>query len=350
MAKGDILIFFYVDDIVLAYRKKSTKLVQDTVRKLQNQFKMTGGSELQWFLGIEVIRNRMNHLIWLSQSSYIEKIANLSESQPPNAIPMGVGGLNPYAGTATLKDIRKYQRKIGSLMYAAVVTRPDIAFATSKLSQFLTNPGPEHQKAADQVLRYLERTRYLALQLGGGDNYILFSDASFADNKDRKSSQGYIIQLFGGTVGWRANKQATVTTSTTEAELLALSQASREGMFMERLLKDLQIHLDDHYIHILCDNKQTIRLVNEDVNQLQTRLRHVDIHNHWLRQEASSGRIRIEYCPTNQMLADGLTKALPRQKFEPFVKQLGLVDVFNLRHPNLDAERYSGINGDDYES
>jgi hypothetical protein len=131
-----------------------------------------------------------------------------------------------------------------------------------------------------------------------------------------------------------------VTTSTTEAELLALSQASREGMFLERLLKDLQIHLDDHHIHILCDNKQTIRLVNEDINRLQTRLRHVDIHNHWLRQEASSGKIRVEYCPTNQMLADGLTKALPRQKFETFVKQLGLVDVSYSRHQIQDDERY----------
>ncbi|KAF7136791.1 hypothetical protein CNMCM5793_006309 [Aspergillus hiratsukae] len=343
MAKGDILIFFYVDDIVLAYRKKSTEIVQQLVKKLQDQFKMTGGTELQWFLGIEIIRDRKDHLIWLSQSSYIEKIANLSESQPSDNVPMAQGGLHPYTGTASLRSIHKYQRKIGSLMYAAVVTRPDIAFATSKLSQYLMNPSPEHHKAADQVLRYLQRTQDLALQLGGGDDYILFSDASFADNQDRKSSQGYIIRLFGGTVGWRANKQATVTTSTTEAELLALSQASREGMFMERLLNDLQICLDNHHIHIFCDNVQTIRLVNEDINRLQTRLRHVDIHNHWLRQEARMGRIRVEHCPTSKMLADGLTKALPRQKFEPFVEQLGLVDVSKWRHENKNDERHQEI-------
>jgi len=105
-----------------------------------------------------------------------------------------------------------------------VITRPDIAFAASRLFRFNTNPGPEHHKAADQVLHYLHNTRRLALQLGGEDDFVVASNASFADNSiDRKSSQAYTIKLFGGLVGWRANKQDTVTTSITEAELLALA-------------------------------------------------------------------------------------------------------------------------------
>ena len=74
------------------------------------------------------------------------------------------------------------------------------------------------------MLRYLEKTRGLALELGGGDDFTTLYDASFSDNSiDRKSSQAYAMKLFGGIIGWRANKQSIVTTATTEAELLALS-------------------------------------------------------------------------------------------------------------------------------
>src|SRR3546814_14195597 len=100
------------------------------------------------------------------------------------------------------------------------------------------------------------------------------------------------MQLFGGTIGWRSNKQSTVTTSTTEAELLALAQAAKESMFISRLIKELGIQLDEQLIRIQCDNQQTIQLVNKDLNKLQTKLRHVDINNHWLRQETQRKRIR----------------------------------------------------------
>ena len=91
------------------------------------------------------------------------------------------------------------------------------------------------------------------------------------------------MMLFGGIIGWRANKQNTVTTSTTEAELLSLSQGAKEGQYIKRLLDELNVGLDDQRIQIQCDNRQTIRLVTEEIARLQTKLRHVDIHNHWLR-------------------------------------------------------------------
>jgi len=91
------------------------------------------------------------------------------------------------------------------------------------------------------------------------------------------------MKLFGGLIAWRANKQDIVTTSTTEAELLALSQAAKESLFVSRLLQELDIQLKDARIRIQCDNQQTIRLVTSEIASLQTRLRHMDIHNHWLR-------------------------------------------------------------------
>jgi hypothetical protein len=325
-----ILIFFYVDDIVVAYRKSYEPMVHSMIGQLKRQYNLEGGNELQWFLGIRILRDRDRKIIWLSQSTYIDKIANLAKSSQPDSTPMSREELLPYENRASYSQINLYQRKIGSLLYAAVTTRPDIAFATSRLSRFLTNPGPKHHAAADRVLLYLKRYKDLGLQFGGTgeDNFTVASDASFADNTiDRKSSQAYAMRLFGSLIGWRANKQDTVTTSTTEAELLALSQAAKEGQYISRLLKELTVELDNHRIEIQCDNVQTIRLVTEEITKLQTKLRHVDVHNHWLRQEVSRGRINVTYTKSQDMIADGLTKVLPTETFLSFQQQMGLVNI-----------------------
>ena len=326
--KDGMVIFFYVDDIVIAFHKSVKQEAQEAIDQLKARYKLTGGNELHWFLGIEVIRDRKKQLIWLVQSSYIDKIAQLAESERNYATPMGKEELMPFEGMATRLEITLYQRKIGSILYTAVMTRPDVAFAVSRLARFLTNPGPKHHTAADRVILYLKGTSHLGLQFGGEDDFRPSSDASFADNTlDRRSSQAYAMKLFGGMIGWRANKQPTVTTSTTEAELLALSQTARESMYVSRLIKELGVTLDDNKIIIECDNTQTIRLVTAEIATLKTNLRHVDIYNHWLRQEVQRGSIAVRYTKSAQMLADGLTKALLNDAFDRFVRQLGLVDI-----------------------
>ncbi|KJZ71678.1 hypothetical protein HIM_08939 [Hirsutella minnesotensis 3608] len=323
-----IIVFFYVDDIVFAYNQKNAAKAKNLEAQLQTRYKLTGGKDLQWFLGIEILRDREQLLIWLSQSSYIEKIGKLASTTRPPMTPMSAIELLPYAGNATNTEVHSYQVKVGSLLYAAVITRPDVSFAVSRLAQFNSNPGPEHHKAADRVLQYLVSTSTLALQLGGGDDFEVASDASYADNSiDRKSSQAYAMKLFGGLIGWRANKQDTVTTSTTEAELLALSQAAKESIFVSRLLEDLAVKLDSSQITIQCDNRQTIRLMTEEIASLKTKLRHVDVHNHWLRQEVQKGTIKVTYRPSTELVADGLTKALQGSKFVEFTRQLGLHNI-----------------------
>ena len=328
LTNGGVLVFFYVDDIVFAYKKQDGATAETLIAQFRSKYNLTGGDQLQWFLGIEVLRDREKRLIWLSQSSYIDKISRLASTLLKSDTPMGLGEQLPYDGKASAHEICSYQKKIGSLLYVAVITRPDIAFATSRLARFNINPSPEHQKAADRALSYLQSTRFLALQLGGADGFEVASDASFADNTlDRKSSQAYAMKLFGGLIGWKANKQNTVTTSTTEAELLALSQTAKESIYVSRLLEELSVRLDSNRIQIQCDNHQTIRLVTDEIAILQTKLRHVDIHNHWLRQEVLNKSIEVVYTPTAKIMADGLTKALQGNKFNAFINQLGLVDI-----------------------
>jgi hypothetical protein len=228
-----------------------------------------------------------------------------------------------------LRTVKSYQEKVGSILYVAINTRPDIARAAAELSKYLTNPSPRHGDAADQVIRYLYATRFLSIEYSAESAEILVvaSDASFADDaEDRKSSQGYVVKLFGGPIAWKAGKQNTVTTSTTEAELLALDLTAKETYALERLFRDVALDLGEP-LRLFCDNQQTIRLVVNENQRITTKLRHVDIQNMWLRQEYRKGRFELAYIPTADMPADGLTKALPRQRFEQFVDHLGLVDA-----------------------
>jgi hypothetical protein len=285
--------------------------------------------------------------VYLCQDSYIEKVANkyhLTNHKAP-ATPLPPDDLETYGLKATPQEIHAYQGKVGSLQFAASVTRPDTAHTASKLAEYLTNPGPQHMAAVDQALAYLYATRFMAIVFGPLESdtagqevfdtllhrvFDPYSDAAFANcTRTRRSAQGYLFKLFGGPIDWQSSKQKTVSTSTTEAELLALSNASKEAIWWHRLFKDLGFD-PGHELEIKCDNKQTIRLLVKDVPILMTKLKHIDILHHWLREQVQTKQIKVSWVSTNRMIADGLTKALPRQKHEEFVKQLGLVDTSSL--------------------
>jgi hypothetical protein len=143
-------------------------------------------------------------------------------------------------GITTRGEIKKYQGVTGSILYTALITHPNVAFAVSRLTRFNHNPGPKHYRAVERVLNYLQETANYILQLGGGETFKTYSNTSFADNTlDRKSLQDMITVLWKEVVAWRACKQTTVTTSTTEAELLALEFTAKETIYISRLLKSL---------------------------------------------------------------------------------------------------------------
>jgi hypothetical protein len=172
-------------------------------------------------------------------------------------------------------------------LYATAITRPDTSRAVNKLSEFLTNPSQLHLEAADRVLRYLHGTKSLAIQYSpNSDTFLCASDAAFADDIDR-NTEGFWFKLFGGH-DWKACKQKTVTASTTEAELLALSHTAKDrylwwkDFFVDNVGLDLE---DENDAPILCDNKQTVTILRRKEPIFKTQLKHVDVHNHWLRQE-----------------------------------------------------------------
>ena len=240
----------------------------------------------------------------------------------------GIQELIPNPDQACPQRILHFQQKVGSLLYATVITRPDVAKTANKLSEYLCNPSKKHIEVIDRAIGYLYGTKMYAIEYDGrtkGDEiFLCASDAAFADNQvDRKSSEAYLCKLFGGPIDWRASKQKTVTISTTEAELLAVSEAGKQLFWWKRLFDAIGFD-PEHDLSIKCDNQQKIDLLTNEKSRFKTKLRHV---HHWLRQEVQAKRVRIEWCPTAKMPADGLTKQLSRQRHERFVQMLGLVNL-----------------------
>jgi hypothetical protein len=277
--------------------------------------------------------NQFNNIDGQSILTNVLAINQSTERTPPTPLP--TEELQPSDSQASDQEIYAYQQKIGSINFAAVFTRPDIAFAASRLAEFLINPSATHSLMATRVLQYLAGTKHLAIEYDGlctwqQNVFLCSSDASFAtDKQTRKSHQGYVFQLFSGPVDWKASKQRTVTTSSTEAEFLALSQTAKELIWWSRFFKQIDLN-PDHHLFIQCDNQATIGILDESAPKLNTKLRHIDIHQHWLRQEVQQQHIRLQWTPTAEMIADGLTKPLPPQRFKLFRNQLHLTDISHL--------------------
>jgi hypothetical protein len=138
----------------------------------------------------------------------------------------------PYDKQTTKQEIHAYQKKVRSVLYATMITRPDVVCTAFKLSEYLQNPSPQHQQAADHTIVYLNGTSTLAIELSATHSDYVFacaSDAAFADDiPSRCSIEGYLFSLFGGPIDWRSTKQKTVTTSSIEAELLAMTHTAKE--------------------------------------------------------------------------------------------------------------------------
>ena len=265
-------------------------------------------------------------------ASYGEKLlaryhllpAKSSKNLTPLSRPFSI--LPANTEQATPSQIHEYQDRIGSLIYAAMALRVDMARAVSMLASFLQNPSQDHLREAEHLVRYLHATRSAEMIYQGSNPPIqAAADAAYVNEDARLSSYGYIFHLYRGVVSWKSSKLKSVVTSTTEAELMAASHAAKELISIERLLSQFSKDWIHQQATLLCDNQQTLRLLLGDNPQLTTKAKHVDIHHLWLRQEVQEGNIKIDWVPTKDMPADGLTKLLPKQEHAKFIRSCGLI-------------------------
>ncbi|KAJ8457275.1 hypothetical protein ONZ51_g11632 [Trametes cubensis] len=296
-------------------------------------FEMSDLGPMRWILSIEVQRDRTNGTITISQRSYIDTILacfNLQDANPASTLLQPGNALGRHQSPSTpcqLEDMRNvpYREAVGSLMYAAVGTRPDIAFAVTALSQFMQNPGRAHWEAVKRVLRYLKGTRELWLVYGDQCNGLKgFSDADWGSSTEhRHLISRYIFTLDGGAISWSAKKQNVVALSSTEAEYIALTHAAKEAIWLCYVLADvLDPQVRKHPLLLHSDNRSAIALAKD--NAYHPRTKHIDIRFHFIHEAVDDNKITLEHRCTKDMPADLFTKALPRPRLEHLSALFGL--------------------------
>eukprot|EP00873_Tetraselmis_striata_P041098 jgi/Tetstr1/461362/TSEL_006488.t1 len=239
------ILVVYVDDMIFAF--KDAVWAADFKTALGARFDIKDLGVCAWALGMAVERDWDNATLKVHQAKYIDDMVhkfNLADAYAVST-PAEVGADVPGSNKPLAAEM-PYQALVGSLLYAMVATRPDIAEAVSKLCRVMAKPEERHWQAAKRVLQYLK-------------------------------------------VSWKSQLQATVALSTAEAEYMALCAAVCEALFLRELLRELK---------------------------------HIAIKYHFTREKVLSGEVAIEYCPTAQMVADALTKALGRLKHAEFAMQM----------------------------
>jgi hypothetical protein len=327
------IISVYVDDILIACNKLED--LEHLKKQLKSNFEMKDLGELRWFLGMEVTRDRKAGTMKLSQAQYVKKILerfNMVEcKEVATPLDPSVKLSKSMSPTITQEDLDKmrtspYRSIVGSLMYAMIATRPDLAVSVGTLSRFLQNPGLQHWNQAKRVLRYLKATQDVGLEFKSkGTHLVGYSDADWAGDIDtRRSTTGYLFYLGGALVSWNSKLQATVALSSTEAEYLALTAAVKEALWIRTFLHDLGI-IDIKETPIFSDNQGCLALAKNPVYHGRTK--HIDVRHHFIRDNIEKGDIVVDYCQTDHMPADLLTKPLARTKFEEHKAKLGLTKI-----------------------
>ena len=221
-----------------------------------------------------------------------------------------------------------YAQLVGSLMYLAICTRPDISFAVGKLGQFSSNPGIAHWKATQHLLRYLQGTKSYKLTYAPDSSqtelFTSYTDADFAgDRSTRRSTSGMVIKVGTGAVSWSSKLQGIVTLSTTEAEYVAAVTAGQEVIWLRYLLTELGYKFTGPSTLFL-DNNSAVQVAKNPEHH--GRIKHLDLRLYWLRDQVNLGAIRIVHLRTDDMPADLMTKALGRIKVKGFTKMIGVGD------------------------
>eukprot|EP00253_Pinus_taeda_P021044 PITA_21044 len=194
-------------------------------------------------------------------------------------------------------DPTLYRQLIGSLMYL-VSTKPDICYAVDTLSQFMVEPKRAHWAATNT-----------------------FSDWA-GSSVDRKSTSGYCFNIGSGMASWCSKKHKSVALSSSEAEYMVASTTSCEAIWLRNLLVNI-FRRNMEATKIIYDNQSCIKLYENPV--FHDRLKHIDIRCHFVRDCVQRGAVQLSYTPIGEQVADILTKALGKSKFDYFRKTMGMV-------------------------
>ncbi|CAI7905143.1 unnamed protein product [Closterium sp. NIES-54] len=307
-------VLVYVNDLLAA--SSNTAMLKELKELLEAAFELCEMSPVDKYLGLEIVRDRPSRKLWLHQQNYADKLRRrFIDEEQTGRIPKMLFSVDAYAELtfddeeAQEREEEEYGQNVGSLQFAATTTRPDIAFACSKLGSGLTLRSDQHCREVDHCLTYLADTRDTALEFGGGPEslgligYVDTDDVG--DKQNRTSTGGYVFIFGGAAVSWSNQRIKCTTLSSTEPEYVAAIDAGKEGRRLRFLLAEFKM-LDVGKPTILrVDNKSAIT-VAEGLG-LTGNLKHMEELYAWLQHMARHGKFMLKYIPTTEQPADFLT-------------------------------------------
>jgi hypothetical protein len=330
-----LIVALYVDDMLLFGKGKG--MISDFKSQLSAQFEMKDLGAARYILGMEISRDRSNRKLWLSQSKYVKSVLDRFSMADcrPLCVPVSMGTKLSIddcpKSPSEMEDMSRvpYASAVGSLMYAMVCTRPDIAQAVGVLSRFMANPGRVHWDAVKRVFRYLRGTSDYSICYHGNSSGTPhsvcirgFVDSDWAGDVDsRRSTSAYVFTMFGGAISWMSKRQPVVALSTTEAEYMAATHACKEAIWLRRLCSDIGV--DAGKITISCDSQSAICLAKNPT--FHARTKHIDVQFHFVRDMVEDGKVNLEKVDTAKNVADALTKPVGTEKFRWCSESMGLL-------------------------
>ena len=333
-----IFLVLYVDDVLLA--SSDLNLLHETKQHLSKTFDMKDLGKASFVLGIEIHRDRSRGTLGLSQNAYIDRVLKRFDMQSckPGDVPIVKGDVlskDKCPKNEVERECMKkvpYASAIGSLMYAQVCTRPDIAFPVNVLGRFLADPGMEHWIAAKKVMRYLQRTKNFMLTYRRVDRLevIRYSDSDYAGSPDdKKSTSGYVFMLGGGAISWKSVKQTLVASSTMQAKFVACYGAATQAIWLRNFISGLKV-IDSisRPIKIFCDNRAAVFFSKN--NKTSSGSKHIDIKYLSVRDMVRKGDIIIEHINTEAMIVDPLTKGVRHVVFKCHAESMGILSSFDV--------------------
>ncbi|CAI7854451.1 unnamed protein product [Closterium sp. NIES-54] len=300
--------------------KDYDQLIGQVKEVLAQRYQMKDLGEVSTYLGVEVRRSVKDGWLEIGQEKYVRglqgRFGDLLKETHRVHTPMSPNDLSKIRnGTWSTEegvagDVKVYQRLIGSLMYAAVTTRPDMSFTVNTLAQSCVAPRRIHMRAALRALRYLVDTadRVIRYERQGGEQVVGYIVSDWGGETDGKSRSAYIFKVGGGAISWYSKKQDSVAASVSEAEYKALSEGAKEAIWLRSLLAEMHVG-DGGAIPLLCDNEAAVSLAHNPV--LHQRTKHIKVAWHFVRDAVRQQEVEVHSVCSHLQDANMLTKALP---------------------------------------
>ncbi|KAE8695627.1 Potassium transporter 10 [Hibiscus syriacus] len=325
-----IILLLYVDDMLVA--GSHMQEIINLKQKLSKQFAMKDLGAVKQILGMRIKRDTKSGTLILSHAEYINKVLSRFKMQDakPVSTPLGVHFRLSKEQSPKTEEERAHMVKvpyasaIGSLMYVMVCTRPDIAQEVGAVSKHMNNPGKVHWEAVKWILRYLRGTTNKTLCFKGGDTILTgYVDADLAGNVDiRRSNTGYVYTLGGTAVSWVSQLQKIVALSTTEAEYVAVTEASKEMVWLQSFLEELGKKQENNVLY--WESQSVIHLAKNP--SFHSRTKHIQLRYHFIRSLLEDGILKLEKISGAQNPADMLTKMVTTDKLKLCSTSVGMLN------------------------